>query len=93
MTLDAADPGVLELLSDPVAMRTWEFVRSANATKTISELVSVTGLEAAELHRQADALLAMNLLRAIRARKPRREVGYRATCDQIVVAFDEHDDT
>ncbi|RPG17320.1 MAG: LuxR family transcriptional regulator [Phycisphaera sp. TMED9] len=92
MTLDAADPGVLELLSDPVAMRTWEFVRSANATKTISELVSVTGLEAAELHRQADALLAMNLLRAIRARKPRREVGYRATCDQIVVAFDEHDE-
>ena len=73
-------------------MRTWEFIRSANATTTISDLASVTGLEAAELHRQADALVAMGLLRVIRARKPRREAGYRATCDQIVVAFDEHDE-
>ncbi len=92
MTLDAADPGVLELLSESSTMRTWEFIRSANGTTTISDLEVVTGIEAAELHRQADALVAMGLLRVIRARKPRRETGYRATCEQIVVAFDDHDE-
>ena len=92
MTLDAADPGVLELLSESSTMRTWEFIRNANVTTTISDLEVVTRFESEELHRQADALVAMGLLRVIRARKPRRETGYRATCEQIVVAFDEHDE-
>ncbi len=92
MTLDAADPGVLELLSESSTMRTWEFIRNANVTTTISDLEVVTRFESEELHRQADALVAMGLLRVIRARKPRRETGYRATCEQIVVAFDDHDE-
>lgn len=92
MTLDAADPGVLELLTESATMRTWEFIRNTNATTTISDIASVTGLASSELHRQVDALVAMGLLRVIRVRKPRRETGYRATCEQIVVAFDDHDE-
>ncbi|MDE0890330.1 MAG: LuxR C-terminal-related transcriptional regulator [Phycisphaerales bacterium] len=92
MTLDAADQGVLELLAEQGTMRTWEFIRNTNAVTTISDLASVTGLEPSELHRQVDALVAMGLLRAIRARKPRRQIGYRATCEKIIVAFDDHDE-
>ena len=61
MTLDAADPGVLELLTECATMRTWEFIRNTNATTTISYIASVTGLASSELHRQVDALVAMGL--------------------------------
>jgi DNA-binding CsgD family transcriptional regulator/DNA-binding MarR family transcriptional regulator len=92
MTLDAGDPGVLELFAEPRTLRTWEFIRISKSAATISDLVAAIGTERAEVHRQVDSLVAQGLLRVLRARKPRREFGYRATCDQIIVSFDDHDE-
>ena len=89
MTLDAGDPGVLELFAEPRTLRTWEFIRISKAATTISDLVTATGTERTEVHRQVDSLVAQGLLRVLRARKPRREFGYRATCAQIIVSFDD----
>lgn len=93
LIVDAETEGLLDLLADASAMRTWEFIRGARAVVTIADLIEATGLAREVVQRQADDLVAYGLLRQVRARKPRRAIGYRAAGDRIVVAFDEHDET
>ncbi len=91
LIIDCADEGVLELLRDTDTLKTWEHIRSIGKVTTIEEIGSSIGIETKELHRQIDRLVDHGLLKVVRARKPRTTVGYRTTCDRIVVSFDEHD--
>ena len=92
LILDAENDGVIEILSNAPTMRTWEFVRGTGGVCTIAELVDATDLDRATVQEQADALVTLGLLQKIRARKPRRVPGYRATCERIILSFDEHDE-
>ncbi len=89
LSIDA--DGVLDLLQQYDALRIWEVLRTARAVLTISELMDATGLTPATLHRHLHLLVRHDLVKSIRARKPRRSVGYRASVDRIVVVFDDQD--
>lgn len=91
LILDCADDGVLDLLQESGTLKTWEYIRCSGKVVTVEEVGSKIGVESAELQRQIDRLVDHGLLRLVRARKPRTTVGYRATCDRIVVSFDEND--
>ena len=92
LTLDAENDGVIEILSNASTMRTWEFARGTGTVCTIAELVDATDLDRATVQEQVDALVTLGLLQKVRARKPRRVPGYRATCERIIISFDEHDE-
>ena len=86
LILDAENDGVIEILSNAPTMRTWEFVRGTGGVCTITELVDATDLDRVTVQEQADALVTLGLLQKVRARKPRRVPGYRATCERIISA-------
>ena len=81
--------GVLELLRDYDALRTWEVLRTARAVVTAGELAAAMGVESRVLQRHLDLLARHGLVHGVRARKPRRSVGYRVATERIVVAFDD----
>ncbi len=85
------DPGVVELLQDYAALRTWEAIRGFRSVVTLPALEAALGLERRVLQPQVDRLVDHGLLKLIRARKPRTTVGYRVARDRIVVTFDESD--
>ncbi len=87
--LQLDDEGVLGLLRDFEALRTWEVLRSARTAATIAELAQATGLERCVLQEHVDLLAKHGLVDAVRARKPRKSVGYRVATDRIVVTFDD----
>ncbi len=87
--MDIDDDGVLDLMRDYEALRTWELIRGARSPVTIAELSTARKLEARVLHRHVDLLVHHGLVQAVRARKPRRTVGYRVAVDRIVLAFDD----
>ncbi len=89
--LDADAPGVDELLRDYAALRTWEVLRAAGSVATIAELSAATALDRAIVQRQIDLLERHGLVQVVRARKPRRSIGYRVATDRIVVVFDDRD--
>lgn len=91
LILDAENDGVIEILSNASLMRTWEFVRGTGGVCTIAELTEATDLDRTIVQEQADALVIHGLLQKVRARKPRRVPGYRATCERIILTFDEDD--
>ena len=90
-TLDFADPAVMTLLGETDALKTWEYIRQSRTPTTIKDIAAAVGFDVNDIHRYLDMLLEQGLLDRVRARKPRKSTGYRANCDQIVVAFDEHD--
>jgi predicted transcriptional regulator len=87
--LSIDDEGVLDLMRNYDALRTWELIRVSRAPITVPELASATHMDARVLHRQIDLLMRYGLVQRVRARKPRRTSGYRVTCDRIVLAFDD----
>ena len=91
--LDYSDDGVLELMRDSDACRTWEFIRGMGRTTTIEEISAATGLKTKTLHEHVDLLLQHELIKMVRARKPRKSIGYRSVVDQLVISFDEHDES
>ena len=91
--LDYSDDGVLDLMRDSAARKTWEFVRSMGRTTTIEEISSNTGLNPKAVHEHIDLLLQHELIKMVRARKPRNTIGYRSLVDQLVISFDEHDES
>ena len=91
--LDYSDDGVLDLMRDRAACKTWEFIRSMGRTTTIEEISSGTGLNQRTLHEHLDHLLQHELIKKVRARKPRKGIGYRSLADQLVISFDEHDES
>ena len=91
--LDYSDEGVLDLMRDRAACKTWEFIRSMGRTTTIEEISSGTGLKLKTLHEHIDHLLKHELIKKVRARKPRKGIGYRSLADQLVISFDEHDES
>ncbi len=87
--MDIDDDGVLDLMRDYEALRTWELIRGTRSPVTIAELSTARKLEARVLHRHVDLLVHHGLVQAVRARKPRRTVGYRVAVDRIVLSFDD----
>ncbi len=80
---------MLTLLREYDALRTWEFLRTARAVVTVGELAAAMGVESRVLQRHLDLLAKHGLVHVVRARKPRRSVGYRVATERIVVAFDD----
>ena len=91
LTLDLSDPGVPELLRETDALKIFEHIRTAGRLVTVHEIGLSLGKGKIEVHRHVDLLVKHRLLRVVRARKPRTEVGYRATCDRLIISFDEND--
>lgn len=89
--IELEDPAVFALLAEFDALRTWEVLRRARAVRTVAELAAATGAEVRLVQRQLDLLVARDLVRVVRARKPRRSIGYRAATDRLVVTFDDRD--
>lgn len=87
--LQYEDDGVPELLRDYEALRTWEVLRSARSVVTVAELCKATRGDRLLVQRQLDVLVRHGLVTAIRARKPRKSIGYRVSTDRIVVTFDD----
>jgi DNA-binding CsgD family transcriptional regulator len=87
--LHLEDDGVLELLRDYDALRMWEVLRSARSAVTIAELCRATGSEQQLVQRQLDLLVRHGLVESIRARKPRKSIGYRVATERILVTFDD----
>ena len=91
LILNYGDPGVIDLLRETEVLKVWEFIRQAGRVLTVHEVSEALGVRHTEMYRRIDLLVVHGLLRQVRARKPRTEVGYQAVCERIVVAFDEHD--
>ncbi len=81
--------GVLDLLRDYAALRAWELMRSARSVVSVADICNATGDDSRVVQRQLDLLVKHGLVDKIRARKPRRSVGYRVATDRIVVTFDD----
>ncbi len=91
--LEFTDQGVRALIKDSAALKTWEFIRGMDRTTTIDEMSAGTGLKETTLHEHVDHLLQHGLIKMVRARKPRKSVGYRSLVDRLVISFDEHDES
>lgn len=89
--LDIGHAGVFDLMRDYEALRTWELIRVSRAPITVAELVAARRLPSQVVHRHLDLLMHHGLLRAIRARKPRRSVGFEVAVERIVFTFDDGD--
>lgn len=89
LPLKLEDDGVLELLRDYDALRTWESLRSARTVVSIPALCEATDTDRPIVQRQLDLLSRHGLVEAVRARKPRKSVGYRVSGGRIVVSFDD----
>ena len=87
--LELETDGVLAFLGAFDALRTWEFLRSARTAVTIAELVQATGVDRRLLQEHVDVLGRFGLVESVRARKPRKSIGYRVTTERIVVTFDD----
>ena len=87
--LQLDDQGVLGLLRDFEALRIWEVLRSARTAVTVAELAQATGLEQRVLQGHVDLLAKHGLVDTVRARKPRKSVGYRVSTERIVITFDD----
>lgn len=87
--LHLEDDGVLELLRDYEALRMWEVLRSARSVLTVPEICRAMGTDQRLVQRQLDLLARHGLVDAVRARKPRKSVGYRVATERIVVTFDD----
>jgi len=87
--LQLDDQGVLGLLRDFEALRIWEVLRSARTAVTVAELAQATGLEPRVLQGHVDLLAKHGLVDTVRARKPRKSVGYRVSTERIVITFDD----
>lgn len=87
--LHLEDDGVPELLRDYEALRTWEVLRSARSAVTVTEISRATGTAPQLVQRQLDLLAEHGLVDSVRARKPRRSVGYRVSNERILVTFDD----
>lgn len=92
LTLDYSDPNVPNLLHETDALKVLELIRTNGRPTTVRDIMTATGFQADDIHRYVDMLLEHGILKAVRARKPRKSTGYRATCEQLVIAFDEHDE-
>ena len=87
--LHLEDDGVLELLRDFEALRMWEVLRSARSVVTVAEIRQVMCTGQRLVQHQLDLLARRGLVDSVRARKPRKSVGYRVATERIVVAFDD----
>ena len=56
---------------------------------TIAELVQATGFDRRLLQEHVDVLGRFGLVESVRAREPRKSIGYRVTTERIVVTFDD----
>jgi len=64
-------------------------LRSARTAVTIAELVQATGFDRRLLQEHVDVLGRFGLVESVRARKPRKSIGYRVTTERIVDTFDD----
>ena len=87
--LHLEDDGVLELLRDFEALRMWEVLRSARSVVTVAEICHAMGTDQRLVQRQLDLLARHGLVDSVRARVPRKSVGYRVATERIVVTFDD----
>ena len=87
--LHLEDDGVLELLRDYDALRTWEVLRSARGVVAVADICQATGADQRLVQRQLDLLAVHGLVESVRARKPRKSIGYRVSTERVLVTFDD----
>lgn len=67
----------------------WEVIRSARSVVTVAEICHAMGTDQRLVQRQLDLLARHGLVDSVRARVPRKSVGYRVATERIVVTFDD----
>jgi DNA-binding CsgD family transcriptional regulator len=87
--LDLGNDDVFALMRDYEALRTWELIRGFGVPVTVAELAGARKLAERVIHRQLDLLIAHEVVEQVRARKPRRSIGYRVAVERIVLTFDD----
>jgi DNA-binding CsgD family transcriptional regulator/DNA-binding MarR family transcriptional regulator len=90
--LDLGSDDVFALTRDYEALRTWELLRGFGIPATVAELAGARKLTERVIHRHLDLLIAHELVEQVRARKPRRSIGYRVAVERIVLTFDDTDE-
>jgi DNA-binding CsgD family transcriptional regulator/DNA-binding MarR family transcriptional regulator len=90
--LDLGNDDVFALTRDYEALRTWELLRGFGIPATVAELAGARKLTERVIHRHLDLLIAHELVEQVRARKPRRSIGYRVAVERIVLTFDDTDE-
>jgi len=90
--LDLGNDDVFALTRDYEALRTWELLRGFGVPVTVAELAGARRLAERVIHRHLDLLIAHELVEQVRARKPRRSIGYRVAVERIVLTFDDTDE-
>lgn len=90
--LDLGSDDVFALTRDYEALRTWELLRGFGVPVTVAELAGARKLTERVIHRHLDLLIAHELVEQVRARKPRRSIGYRVAVERIVLTFDDTDE-
>ena len=91
ITLDCSDPGVMDLMFDSESLEIWEYVRASQSAMTTKDIAAELDFDVQMIRQAVDAMLKHGLLRKERQRKPDTTIRYKATADQIVISFDEHD--
>jgi DNA-binding CsgD family transcriptional regulator/DNA-binding transcriptional ArsR family regulator len=87
--LDLGNDDVFALTRDYEALRTWELLRGFGVPVTVAELAGARKLAERVIHRHLDLLISHELVEQVRARKPRRSIGYRVAVERIVLTFDD----
>jgi DNA-binding CsgD family transcriptional regulator len=67
-------------------------IRGFGVPVTVAELAGARKLAERVIHRQLDLLIAHEVVEQVRARKPRRSIGYRVAVERIVLTFDDTDE-
>lgn len=91
ITLDCSDPGVMDLMFDSESLEIWEYIRASQSGMTTKNIAAQLDFDVQKIRQTVDTLLKHGLLRKMRQRKTDTTIRYKATADQIIISFDEHD--
>ena len=85
--IDVDDAAAMAVLGDPLRGGLFELVRRTRGGASAAELAKASGLPAAAVMEAIDALLAIGVVRRIRARGT-RTTRFAAECEQITIVAD-----
>lgn len=87
-TLDPRDPTVLRVLLDAGCMQTWECLRQVGGPVSLAVLAQTMERDVVEVGRELDDLVAVELVRKLRARGERRAPTFAVTSEAISMTIE-----
>ena len=90
-TLDCSEPGVMDLMYDSESLEIWEYIRASQSCLTTKDITAELDFDMGKIRQAINSLLQHGLLKKVRQQKSNTTIGYKATADQIVISFDEHE--